>query len=436
MHPFQCTRSALQRPAYPSYTLRLRFRTSPTCIVLPLAHVMHPARSPPQLRLNKTNVSMPPYVHCIRECCRATVATGISYRGHGALLLLARTPHQPASATPLRKPALGSGMNGWRASRMLGGRDVPGVRHPQRARFFLPIAHEARKPHQPTLPSRAHSRYSKREPHLGITTIPAAHGVRDSVRDPYRYSNSNDKEGKLECSGVCADRDRYVESLRLDTIFRTSSGARRLRASARQRWGWEAALPNYYPMLGVSVRHIIPTSSDIGSLRFRHQHLPGFQRCEESVRATQARKGEGERKAERGCLALDGKLEAYSNTLAYRIPQGARHLADFERGELDDDLDPRVLVFPPVFLPSHVKPMPQLHTAVPVRPTTATLLARGGPPLRRRQQQEHRPPRCLEKWDLVLVTALVIWRGCRSLKRAVACPVCMYPSDAEALLPG
>jgi hypothetical protein len=104
------------------------------------------------------------------------------------------------------------GMNGWRASQMLGGRvgddrvegrnaaslpsDVRGVRHPQCARFFLPLAREARKPHQPILPNGAHSRYSKREPHLGITTIPAAHGVRDSVRDPYRYSNSNDKEGK------------------------------------------------------------------------------------------------------------------------------------------------------------------------------------------------------------------------------------------------
>ncbi|KAJ7922703.1 hypothetical protein B0H13DRAFT_2317184 [Mycena leptocephala] len=98
--------------------------------------------------------------------------------------------------------------------------------------------------------------------------------------------------------------------------------------------------------------------------------------------------------AERGCLALDGKLEAYSNTLAYRIPQGARHPADFERGELDDDLDPRVLVFyrsvdsetasARLLTLTHAKPMPQLHTAVPV-----------------------------QKWDPVLVTALVIKRGCR-----------------------
>ncbi|KAJ7922704.1 hypothetical protein B0H13DRAFT_2655564 [Mycena leptocephala] len=180
-----------------------------------------------------------------------------------------------------------AGMNGWRASRMLGGRvgddrvegrnaaslpsDVLGVRHPQRARFFLPLAHEARKPHQPILPSRAHSRYSKREPHLGITTIPAAHGVCDSVRDPHRYSNSNDKEGKYTFSkpagqtahsistsadssaAVCVQTEidvrvhepppslnsslifistTDVESLRLDTIFRTSSGARRLSVGA------------------------------------------------------------------------------------------------------------------------------------------------------------------------------------------------------------
>ncbi|KAJ7817567.1 hypothetical protein B0H13DRAFT_2379548 [Mycena leptocephala] len=228
--------------------------------------------------------------------------------------------------------------------------DVPGVCHPQRARFFLPLAHEARKPHQPILPSHAHSRYSKREPHLGITTIPAAHGVCDSVRDPYRYGNSNDKGGNSSAAVCVQTETRHVESFRLDTIFRPSSGVRRLRASVRQRWGWEATLSNCETgaahlgeARGASNVHnigaslldiiIIPTSSgastasaqqqvhsngtgrtrsdrggpscafeevacasdvhrlpNIGSLRFRH---PGLQRCEESVRATQARKGEG-----------------------------------------------------------------------------------------------------------------------------------------------
>jgi hypothetical protein len=142
------------------------------------------------------------------------------------------------------------GMNGWCASRMLGGRvgddrvegrnaaslpsDVRGVRHPQRARFFLPIAREARKPHQPILPSRAHSRYSKREPHLGITTIPAAHGVRDSVRDgtatvTTRRGSTCSKArrqncalyldlGRLECSGVCVQTETRCTRTRTTTI--------------------------------------------------------------------------------------------------------------------------------------------------------------------------------------------------------------------------
>ncbi|KAJ7877679.1 hypothetical protein B0H13DRAFT_2546285 [Mycena leptocephala] len=79
----------------------------------------------------KTKVFMPPYVHCIPECRRATIATDISYRGHGQRDRR-HTPLHALSASrplpPLRKSGarIGAerdlGMNGCHASRMLRGR--------------------------------------------------------------------------------------------------------------------------------------------------------------------------------------------------------------------------------------------------------------------------------------------------------------------------
>jgi hypothetical protein len=66
-----------------------------------------------------------------------------------------------------------------------------------------------------------------------------------------------------------------------------------------------------------------------------------------------------------------------------------------------------------------------LTLTVAARPTPAAIEKR------RRRERSHCSPRCLQKSDPVLVAVLVI--GCKSLARAVARPVFVYPSGESAV---
>ncbi|KAJ7899907.1 hypothetical protein B0H13DRAFT_2517999 [Mycena leptocephala] len=169
-----------------------------------------------------------------------------------------------------------------------------------------------------------------------------------------------------DLSGVCAEQMYgYIGSFHLDATpavrgnserRRESDGDRRPRSpTARpelRTWGKRGALQ-------------MCRLPNIGSLRFRHQHHPGLQRCEESVRITQACKGEGEWSTRsrsqtagaraamssircmppRACmsfqrgtyLALDSNQKVHAlEVMATPSPQGgARPTADLERGELE-----------------------------------------------------------------------------------------------------
>ncbi|KAJ7829918.1 hypothetical protein B0H13DRAFT_2289592 [Mycena leptocephala] len=92
--------------------------------------------------------------------------------------------------------------------------------------------------------------------------------------------------------------------------------------------------------------------------------------------------------------------------------------------------------------PSHIDPgftsidgdgqrdasLPRTCQALPIEVGSAH------PPSRREDANES-VPCCLEESDPVLITVLVIWRGCKSLARAVACSVLAYPSDEQGGIP-
>ncbi|KAJ7869239.1 hypothetical protein B0H13DRAFT_1053213 [Mycena leptocephala] len=164
-------------------------------------------------------------------------------------------------------------------------------------------------------------------------------------------------------------------------------------------------------------------------------------------------------------------LEAYGNTFAY-LRAGARHTANLDVGSLRVSARTSTFACPSCLLCacigrkqgllSLVSHQPAMHigrrdAASRVRPlhrTRQALPTYGSPRARRRRRdtiaagvprviysspsrirslaiektkmRDCNPVCCLEKSDPVLVAALVVWRGCRSLKRAVACPVFMF----------
>ncbi|KAJ7869237.1 hypothetical protein B0H13DRAFT_2670080 [Mycena leptocephala] len=87
-----------------------------------------------------------------------------------------------------------------------------------------------------------------------------------------------------EGSGVCADQMYgYVGSFHLDTTPAVRGNSEHRRESdgdGRPR------SPTARPELRTRRKRGVHRLPNIGSLRFRHQHRPDLQRCEESVRAT------------------------------------------------------------------------------------------------------------------------------------------------------
>ncbi|KAJ7802723.1 hypothetical protein B0H13DRAFT_2389397 [Mycena leptocephala] len=346
MHPLQCTRSALQRPAYPATRCVCAFAPARPALCRPRArHAFgtKPATAATQsldLRV-KTNVFMPPiytlYTRMLQSdrshrhfLPRPWLALDRvqDIQGGRMAVALTRASVERGVAPP------GYSKDGWAKRR--GGKEsgiptfpsVPGVHHSQCARLFLllrtkqktasttAIGESAtiRAKIHPALPRLISANFSS---HSRIIEMYADQTRRESPLRHHLPALQRREEtqsvgatamgmggrvlqprGQSCALGGSAGRFKCAQIIQ-HIIIPTSNGASRASAPQQAHSNgtgsmWSDRGGPSCALKGVACASDVHRLPNIGSLRFRHQHLPGFQRCEENVRATQARKGEGE----------------------------------------------------------------------------------------------------------------------------------------------